>query len=490
MKNLLLSSAAVVALSGAAYAQDADAIQGFIDSGIEGLNQEGANITFESREVGSDNSLELRGVRIAPEDGEVIITTDWIKVTPSAETPGDVTMTIAPLVTILGAPGEEEEVEISFASEGFALTANWVASLAGKPAARLVAESLSITGGREDHPVLKRLDFSPENLEVSFSFDEETRNADAALAMSALKLDYKFADPGADVVVESQVDTSEIAATFTGRNLPMDEDDFERFVAEDGSFRFTTEGGGSTTRFSSTDPNMPMTLSASGGSGSAEISFENGEFLYLADFGAVDYQVALDPNVMPLPPFDISLAGGDMEMRVPVRPNGGTQKAKLAISFRELAVSDAVWAMFDPEATIPRDPATLEIDITADMALKQALTALEDADDPLEVGQVDEVAVNRIYLTLGGATAEAMGGATIDYSGFLPMPEGAIDISIEGVQTLVQSLVALGVVPQDQAGMMLGMMMAYAKPGDGPDSFTSKIEFKEGGVFANGQPLQ
>ena len=42
---------------------------------------------------------------------------------------------------------------------------------------------------------------------------------------------------------------------------------------------------------------------------------------------------------------------------------------------------------------------------------------------------------------------------------------------------------------QMQVGMAMGMMMAFAQPA-GEDAFTSKIEFKDGGIMANGQPLQ
>ena len=61
---------------------------------------------------------------------------------------------------------------------------------------------------------------------------------------------------------------------------------------------------------------------------------------------------------------------------------------------------------------------------------------------------------------------------------------------VAGVQALGENLVALGLVEQMQVGMAMGMMMAFAQPGAEPDTFTSKIEFKDGGIFANGQPIQ
>jgi len=58
------------------------------------------------------------------------------------------------------------------------------------------------------------------------------------------------------------------------------------------------------------------------------------------------------------------------------------------------------------------------------------------------------------------------------------------------VNKLIDNLIAMGLLPEDQAmgaRMMLGI---FTRPGTGPDEVTSVIEFKDGGLFANGQLLQ
>ena len=48
----------------------------------------------------------------------------------------------------------------------------------------------------------------------------------------------------------------------------------------------------------------------------------------------------------------------------------------------------------------------------------------------------------------------------------------------------------MGIVSEDEAmGFRMGLAMV-AKPGPGPDELVSEIEFKDGGLFANGQQLQ
>ena len=72
----------------------------------------------------------------------------------------------------------------------------------------------------------------------------------------------------------------------------------------------------------------------------------------------------------------------------------------------------------------------------------------------------------------------------------MPAPTGNINVTIKGVNALIDNLIAMGLLPDDQAmgaRMMLGM---FARPGAAPDELTSLIEFRDGGLFANGQQLQ
>jgi hypothetical protein len=55
----------------------------------------------------------------------------------------------------------------------------------------------------------------------------------------------------------------------------------------------------------------------------------------------------------------------------------------------------------------------------------------------------------------------------------------------------MDTLVNMGLLPQEQAMGARMMMGLFARPGDGPDTLTSTIEVKEdGSVLANGQRIQ
>ena len=96
---------------------------------------------------------------------------------------------------------------------------------------------------------------------------------------------------------------------------------------------------------------------------------------------------------------------------------------------------------------------------------------------------------------LAGAEVSGTGAFTFDNTdlvtfGGMPVPTGKLDVKMTGINALLDTLVSMGFIPEDQimgARMMLAM---FAKPGDGPDTLVSTLEFKDKGFFANGKRLQ
>ena len=72
----------------------------------------------------------------------------------------------------------------------------------------------------------------------------------------------------------------------------------------------------------------------------------------------------------------------------------------------------------------------------------------------------------------------------------VPAPTGKMELTLKGGNGLLDKLVAMGLIPSDQAMGARMMMAMFAKPGDGEDTLNSTLEFKDKGFFANGQRLQ
>ena len=89
------------------------------------------------------------------------------------------------------------------------------------------------------------------------------------------------------------------------------------------------------------------------------------------------------------------------------------------------------------------------------------------------------------------AVARHPGAGAQAHAPAAPALVGALDLSLVGGVALLDKLVAMGLVPQDQAMGARMMMGLFTVPGEGEDSLTSRIEFtEEGGILANGQQIK
>jgi hypothetical protein len=109
---------------------------------------------------------------------------------------------------------------------------------------------------------------------------------------------------------------------------------------------------------------------------------------------------------------------------------------------------------------------------------------------------VNSIDINALELTAAGASLTGTGAFEIDnsdtqtFSG-MPKPVGAVDLKLVGGNGLIDKLVAMGLLPEDQAMGARMMMGLFTIPSGTPDTLTSKIEVNDQGhVLANGQRLR
>jgi hypothetical protein len=200
-------------------------------------------------------------------------------------------------------------------------------------------------------------------------------------------------------------------------------------------------------------------------------------------------------------PFPISYALDQIsgEMLIPVTKGDAAQPFKLAYALEGLTFADAIWNLFDPTSQLPRDPASLIVDLSGDVVVTQdlfdpAMGQPQTDADGMPVSESpflpETLTVNRIALDAVGAKADITGA--LEFGDNPNEPVGTLNGTFEGVNGLMDKLVAMGLVPQEQMMGMRMMMAMFAKPAEGnPDQLTSEIEFREGGqIFANGQQVK
>jgi hypothetical protein len=242
-----------------------------------------------------------------------------------------------------------------------------------------------------------------------------------------------------------------------------------------------------------TDASGPVKLAGALTGGKFDLSLDKDRLNYATGVTGGSFTVS-GPEI-PFPEVAFGFAESSFGLLMPVSKSDTPQDFAFVTKLVDLTMSEDIWGLLDPAATLPRDPASFVLDVNGSGILKQ------DIMDPAlqaEGAQPDGalVALNLTQVLVKGVGAEigATGALTFDTAGQVtfqgsPAPTGKVDVSIRGANGLIDNLIAMGLFPSEQAmgaRMMLGL---FARPGGEVDQLTSVIEFKDGQVFANGQQL-
>lgn len=248
---------------------------------------------------------------------------------------------------------------------------------------------------------------------------------------------------------------------------------------------------------------MDLDIEEAAGPSRVAATASGGGFVLAMDKTRMNYGTSLNGGKftisgaeIPFPQVELAFAESGFNLLMPVSKSDSPQDFAFLTKLVDFTVSEEIWAMADPGASLSREPATIIVDLKGTGKWKADImdpaVQMDGAEPPGELNSLD---VTQVLARAAGAEVSATGGLTFDNSdmvtfGGMPRPDGKISIGIKGANKLVENLIALGILSEDDAmGFRMGMAM-FARPGAGPDELTSEIEFKEGGLFANGQRLQ
>lgn len=215
--------------------------------------------------------------------------------------------------------------------------------------------------------------------------------------------------------------------------------------------------------------------------------------------GCKNSTTTLTGTQIPVPQATIKLAEAAFNMLMPVSKSDTPQDFGLLLKLAGLSVNDDVWNMIDPGKNLPRDPATLIVDIVGKGNWLFDIMDPAQADHPPAVpGKLKSVEIRQLQVQAAGADLTGHGAFTFgdgtsspEFDG-MPAPDGTVDLKLVGANGLLDNLVKMGVLPEDQATSARMMMGLFAKPVEGAkDTMVSKIEVKpDGQVLANGQRIK
>jgi len=198
--------------------------------------------------------------------------------------------------------------------------------------------------------------------------------------------------------------------------------------------------------------------------------------------------------------FQMKKAEGSMNL--PLSASSELQDVVYNFSLEGLTMAEEMWALFDPQQTLPRDPMTVAVDLSAKILNKvdwlDFLTVKAVFDSGEVPVELHELTLNDLRVDMAGAQLTGSGAGTFDNSdlasmGGFPKPTGVIDLALKGGNGLLDNLVAMGLLSDEDAmGARMATAVFTAPDLDaGEDALKSRLEMTaEGHILANGQRLQ
>jgi hypothetical protein len=242
------------------------------------------------------------------------------------------------------------------------------------------------------------------------------------------------------------------------------------------------------------DQGKPIKISVDATGGGFGLSMDKERMTYGGSMLGARYLMST-PDI-PFPQIEATFGETGLNIELPISKADKPQDFVYQTRLVDFTVSEDIWGLFDPAGSLSREPATFILDA------KGSGFWYQDILDPavnlatIEVpGELHTLDLTQFLLKAAGAELSAKGGLTFDNTdlatfGGMPRPDGLINVNIKGVNQLIDNVIALGFITEDDATGFRFALAAFARPGAGPDELTSDIEFKDGGLFANGQRLQ
>ena len=463
----------------------------------------GYTVTADEHESGDSLTVSnlVLGVPVPEADGDVTLTLPQIQFVGDGA--GSVRITMPEVMPmIVNVSGSDpvsmeliyttKDLDMTVSGNPGSMTYVYSASMMGFELGDVTADGEALSLGTAQ---LQMADVAGESIQEA----GDPRRVNQTLTTGAVTYELDFADPdSADnrVVVNGGTDSLSLGVKMALPNaIDMEQmaDALARGFAVDGGYNF---GPG----------NMMFNVTDAGAVTQGQTSSQGGAFAMVMDAGRLSYDLSqndIDLEVAsPELPFPVAMQMRKLAFKLlmPVSKSDAVQDFALSMELGDFTMSEMLWGMFDPAAQLPRDPATVALDLAGKAKLLFDLMDTEqmemvEAGDAIP-GELDAVSLNSLVLRLAGAELTGEGDFTFDNSDLttydgMPKPIGSVELHLMGGNGLLDKLVAMGLFSDEDAMGIRMMSAAFVKPGEGEDHMTSTIEMNEQGhILANGQRLK
>jgi len=452
----------------------------------------------------SGNTLTVSGLTMSmamPQNqGSVSIDMKTLIFTGNSDGTVDVTMASSMPMRISGTDGGDEfEVVLDYTQSGNSLVVsgtpsdlnyNYTASQVG-----LALASLSVAGDPLPEGV-GRANMTLTNVISSTRTKAgELRDYSQRMSADSLSYDLAFDDPESEDGGTFQ--GSIVGLSFEGAGkipLNMDSSDLPAMLAAGFAFDGVFDYKSGNSNMNASGDGEQMTFASTSQGGRFNIAMDADRIKY--DIGQNSTSISVTTNQLPFP-VDMQMAESRILVNVPVSKSDEEQDFSFILKLRDFTISDMIWGMVDPGAVLPRDPATIVLDLSGKAKVLVDYMDPNIAENMPDVpGELNALTINELLVTAAGAKLSGTGGFTFDNSDLttfdgIPAPTGAADLELSGANGLMDKLIQMGLMSDSDAmgaRMMMGML---AVPGDGEDTLKSKLEINgEGQIMANGQRIK
>lgn len=294
--------------------------------------------------------------------------------------------------------------------------------------------------------------------------------------------------------IDMNVDVTGLA--FEGQGvMPLDVDPENPSALFRGGFDMqgSLSSQGSTVVVDAADENGQTNINMTTAASTLGIKTSDGVFNY--DGSTTDVAFSMVGGDVPLP-IVVNMDQLSYGLMMPLLKSTSPQDFGFSFKLGGLTISDLLWSMFDPKQMLPRDKATISLALNGTTTLFEDLVSesMEEAEE--FPGELNTLTLSEILVDAVGASIAGDGAFTFDNTDMqtfdgMPRPEGSVALNLKGANALMDTLVAMGLLPEEQVMGARMMMAMFSVPGESEDEVNSVIEINaEGHVLANGQRIQ
>lgn len=323
------------------------------------------------------------------------------------------------------------------------------------------------------------------------------RSVEQTMAIESVEYAVSFDDPESDDngLVEGRL----VDVTFEGKGdlpLEMDPEDMRAMLDSGLNFDGTFSYGGGKTHIKGSGDGESVRLDSNSESGVIQFALNPRNLIY--DLTQTGVNIEMESGELPFP-VAMAMAKAATRLVMPVAESDETQDFALSVTLSDFVMSDMIWMMFDAGQVLPRDPASIMVDLTGKAKLFFDVFDPEDAiamEDDAMPGELEQLSVNNLLVSAAGTELTGKGDFTFDNADLtsfdgMPRPEGELNLQLVGANALLDRLMQMGFVSDEEAMQARMMMGMFAAPGDGADTLKSNIVVNEQGhVLINGQRIK